>query len=330
MSFGADLRRTVHRRPGGRRRVVTSVAAALAMPFLLAAAGRSASPVWTTRAPLPAARTEVAAATVAGRIAVVGGMAQSGNPTRDAWAYEPVRNRWRALPRLVEPVHHPTATGDRGRLYVVGGYTGPGRATTTAAVLPPGARRWTRLPPLPEPRAAAGAAVVGRRLYVVGGVARGGLARRAFVLELGRPTRWRTITGPTPREHLAVVALGGRVYAIAGRRAGIDTNLTLVEALDPRTGRWNRVPPLPEARGGTGAAVAGGRIVSVGGEEPAGTIASVFVYDPKRRLWQRLPDLPTPRHGLGVAAIGKTVYAVAGGPQPGLFVSRANESLGIG
>jgi non-specific serine/threonine protein kinase len=67
----------------------------------------------------------------------------------------------------------------------------------------------------------------------------------------------------------------------------------------------------------------------VGGEEPAGTIRTVWAYVPRRRIWQRLPDLPTPRHGLGVAAVGGTVYAISGGEQPGLFVSRANESLGI-
>ena len=35
----------------------------------------------------------------------------------------------------------------------------------------------------------------------------------------------------------------------------------------------------------------------------------------------------TPRHGLGVVTFGRTVYAIAGGPQPGLFVSGANEAL---
>ena len=100
-----------------------------------------------------------------------------------------------------------------------------------------------------------------------------------------------------------------------------------VEAYTPGTRRWTRLPPVPEPRGGTGAAAGGGRIVSVGGEEPRGTVASVYAYSPRARRWDRLPDLPTPRHGLGVAAVGSTVYAVAGGRRPGLFVSTANEYL---
>jgi N-acetylneuraminic acid mutarotase len=170
---------------------------------------------------------------------------------------------------------------------------------------------------------------VAGRLYVVGGVVRSGvLARVAFALDLRRD-RWTTVPGPTPREHLAVAALAGKVYAVAGRTAGIDTNLTVVESLMPG-GRWTMLPPVPEGRGGTGAAAAGGLLVSVGGEAPAGTIASVFSYEPAARRWTRLPDLPTPRHGLAIVAIGSRVFVIAGGPRPGLFVSGANEALDVG
>jgi hypothetical protein len=68
----------------------------------------------------------------------------------------------------------------------------------------------------------------------------------------------------------------------------------------------------------------------VGGEEPGGTIASVYRFTVATRRWQRLPDLPTPRHGLGVAALAGRVYVVAGGPMPGLSVSGANESIAVG
>jgi N-acetylneuraminic acid mutarotase len=96
---------------------------------------------------------------------------------------------------------------------------------------------------------------------------------------------------------------------------------------DPTSRRWQRLAPLPGARGGTGAAAIGGRIVSVGGEEPAGTIKTVYAYTVKTQRWAQLADLPTPRHGLGVVAAGNRVWAVAGGPIPGLTVSGATESL---
>jgi len=183
---------------------------------------------------------------------------------------------------------------------------------------------------MPGPRAAGGAVVVGSRLYVVGGVRRAGdLARGAFAFDLRR-SRWAGVAGPTPREHLAVTALGGLVYAIAGRTAGIDTNLQVVEAFRPGAPAWQTLPPVPEARGGTAATAAGGRLISVGGEAPSGTIASVYDYDPGSRQWTKLPDLPTPRHGLAAVALGRRVYVIAGGKQPGLFVSGTNEALDVG
>ena len=72
-----------------------------------------------------------------------------------------------------------------------------------------------------------------------------------------------------------------------------------------------------------------GRIVSVGGEEPAGTIPSVYAYGIAAKRWTRLPDMRTPRHGLAVVTFGSRVYAIAGGPQPGLHVSPANEFLTV-
>jgi N-acetylneuraminic acid mutarotase len=146
------------------------------------------------------------------------------------------------------------------------------------------------------------------------------------VLDL-KTRRWSTVPGPTPREHLAATAAGGKVYAIAGRTAGFDSNLDTVEAFTPRTKRWQQLPPVPGTRGGTGAAAVGSTIVSVGGEETAGTIASVYAYDTTKNTWSRLDDLPTPRHGLGVAAVRGKVYVIGGGPTPGCSSSTANESL---
>jgi N-acetylneuraminic acid mutarotase len=119
------------------------------------------------------------------------------------------------------------------------------------------------------------------------------------------------------------------VYAIAGRISGFATNMKLVESWAPGERRWRREPPVPEARGGTGAAAVGGTVVSVGGEAPSGTLEKVYAFDVGRRQWRRLADLPTPRHGLGVAALGDRVFVIGGGPQPGLYVSAANESLRV-
>ncbi len=279
---------------------------------------------WEPGPSMPDARTEVAAAVLGDEILVVGGFVASGGNSRRVDALTVATGRWRRLPDLPVSVDHAAAAGARGRVWVVGGY-GADRRPLRAAWAWDG-RAWRRLPRPPEARAAAAAAVVGGRLFVVGGVGPDGLARTALALDL-RTLRWSTVPGPQPREHLAAVAAGGLVYAIAGRTAGLGSNVATVEAFDPRTGRWSRRPPVPHPRGGTGAAALAGRIVSVGGEELGGTVASTYAYDVGKRRWTRLTDLRHPRHGLGVVAVGGRVWALAGGPEPGLTVSGVVETL---
>jgi hypothetical protein len=70
-------------------------------------------------------------------------------------------------------------------------------------------------------------------------------------------------------------------------------------------------------------------VVSAGAESGAGTSAAVYAYTPPLNRWRRLPDAPTPRHGLAVIGDGAKVHLIGGGPQPGLSVSAANESLNL-
>ena len=276
---------------------------------------------WQQHAPLPTPRTEVAAATLGDEIAVVGGYVASGGSSNEVDFYSPVSDSWRRGPDLPAGVNHASAAVSRGMLYVLGGYG----AERSAFVLDGGTWATRRLP---SPRAAAGAAALRGVVYVVGGVGENGNARSMLAYDT-RTGRWRTLPGPQPRQHLAVTAARGRIYAIAGRVTGLETNFRVVESWAPGERRWRLETPVPVARGGTGAAAVGVTIVSVGGEAPGGTVRSVYAYDVVRKRWRRLPDLATPRHGLGVTALGGTVYVIGGGPQPGLFVSDANESLRI-
>jgi N-acetylneuraminic acid mutarotase len=308
--------------------------ALVALVLLLPAFAEGATGNWKRGTPLPLARGEVAAAVAEGRIYVIGGFTAQGKNSTSVQAFNPPTKSWSQEADLPLPVDHTMAAGYRGRVYVAGGY-GPGRSrlTTLFAFTGDG---WTRLAAMPEQRAAGGAAIVNGKLYVVGGTTSSTigtqhglhLAKTMLVYDIATD-RWTTRRGPTPREHVGVAALGGKIYVVGGRTAGFDTNMRLVEVFDPRTGRWSRLPRVPGRRGGTGAAGIGRWIVSVGGEAPAGTIRTVYRYDVKRRRWSRLPNLPTARHGLGVAAVGGKVYVIGGGTSPGLSVSRANESLAV-
>jgi N-acetylneuraminic acid mutarotase len=301
------------------------VLAALVVAALPAAAGAQ-SGGWRQAAGVPDPRSEVAAALVNRQIAMVGGFSQTGGNSRRVDSFSPSRNRWRRLPDLPLAVDHSTAAAFRGVLYVAGGYRSDRAPSREAFAFRDGS--WRRLPRMPSPRAAAGAAFSSGKLYVMGGVGPSGLARTALEYDPAK-RRWRTIPGPTPREHLGVTSARGRVFVVAGRTAGFDTNLDTVEAYSPATGRWATLPPVPGRRGGTSATATGRYVVSVGGEATQGTIKEVYALDLNTNRWRRLADLPTPRHGLGVVHANGRVYVLAGGPTPGLSVSRANEFIAL-
>jgi hypothetical protein len=226
--------------------------------LLLTVGVASAAPSdWARHASAPEPRTEVAAAFAGGEIVVVGGFVENGTNSARVDAYSISADRWRRLPDLPVAVDHAAAASANGAVYVVGGYGPDRRPLRTAFVLAQG--RWRALAPLPEARAASAAAVARARLFVLGGVDGG----RALALDL-KSGRWSRLPGPSPREHLAAAASGNAVYALGGRSAGIDTNTRRFEAYDARTRRWTTLEPVPQARGGTGAALVNGLIVYVG------------------------------------------------------------------
>jgi len=190
--------------------------------------------------------------------------------------------------------------------------------------------QWEELPPMPAPRGAGGAAEVAGDVFVAGGVGPGGLANEAFRFDADT-VAWDVLRGPpTAREHLGVAGHEGHLYVVGGRTGGIGSNLDATESLDVAAGTWSELAPMPTARGGSAAtATTSGLVVSVGGEEEAGTFPDAEAFDVSDGRWLSLPPTPTARHGLGVVAVGTVVYAIAGGETPGLSVSGTVEAIDL-
>src|SRR6266542_3145315 len=283
----------------------------------------AAAAMWQADPPLPVPRSEVAGVSWRGYVVLAGGFLADGRSSTRVDAYNARARQWQRLPDLPIAVNHAMAAAGGARLYVFGGY-GEGGARRDVFVLD--GTRWRRLPSLPFARAAGGAAFVDNTLYVVG-VGPFGVAESMLAYDVRRK-RWRTLPGPRPaREHLGVTALRGQVYVIAGRANG--RLFSVVQRWLPRKRRWQPLAPVPEPRGGTAAGAAAGLVISAGSESSAGTSSAVYAYSPASNRWRRLPDLPTARHGLAVVGVGTTIHVIGGGPQPGLSVSAANESLDL-
>ena len=190
----------------------------------------------------------------------LGGFTIDRGASRRVDAYSPARDRWRRLPDLPVGVHHAMAVGRGGKLYVLGGYTvagAPLRDRVRAR-----ARALAGASPHAVPARGCRRGVAGGRIVVAGGIGDGRrLARNALSFDLAT-RRWSVVAGPTPREHLGVTALAGTVYAVGGRTAGLDTNLLHFESTARAQRSWRRLQPVPDPRGGTGAAALPGSVVS--------------------------------------------------------------------
>lgn len=282
---------------------------------------------WTNHAPLPTARTEVAAAALDGAIYVAGGYAADGSTLAVIERYDPVTNQWTTVAPLPEGRNHMGLATLGGRLYAVGGYSGPISASAATAdvwAYDSAADSWATVAPLPAPRAAHALVADSEHLYVVGGV--GPDARATLVYDL-TGDRWDALAPIlTEREHPAAAVLDGRIYAIAGRAGG--DNLDVAEVYLIAENRWETIPSLPTARSGLAATILDGHVAVVGGEAIDGsghTFAELELFDPALGQWAARAPMPTARHGLGAVVVNGALYVLGGGPVAGLTVSGANE-----
>ncbi len=278
---------------------------------------------WRVVRDAPTARQQVATAQLNGTIWMFGGLVEAADhatslATTRVEGYEPAIDTWKAGPDLPIPLHHAMAVTYRDELIVMGGWQADGSsltANTSNRVFALRSGQWVELPHLLQPRAAGAAAVVGDNIIVVGG--QDANDKLIATTEIFDGKRWRTAAAiPTLREHLAAASDGTYLYAVGGRALSADKNTAALERYDPRTNRWEQLPPMPTARGSLGATLADNRLVVVGGEQPVGVYDTVEAFDISTKTWTALPPLRIPRHGLGVAAVGTTVYALNGAARP--------------
>jgi N-acetylneuraminic acid mutarotase len=75
---------------------------------------------------------------------------------------------------------------------------------------------------------------------------------------------WMTVAPlPMPSRNLAVVAAGGKLYAIGGENS--KGRLATVEEYDPAANNWTERPALPSARDDLGVGTMDGKLYAVGG-----------------------------------------------------------------
>jgi len=188
---------------------------------------------------------------------------------------------------------------------------------------------------MPIRRLAAAAVESSGKIYVMGGVAQyPGLENQSLagdephrVLDLNHiydpaTNMWQVRqTMPTPRNHMFVGVVGGKVYVIGGRVGSMSvatgSTTDLVEEYDIAADRWGAVKlRMPTPRDGGVVGVYQNRIYVAGGQSITAINNSVSraleAYDPASNSWLSFPNLPQARHGQGGGVIGNRFHIVSG------------------
>jgi N-acetylneuraminic acid mutarotase len=262
--------------------------------------------IWTARATMPGAQSELATATLDGAFHVAGGF---GAP-RGFKRYDPQSNSWTTLADTPGARDHALAVNVAGSIYLTGGYsttTGGDQANAGWKYLPV-ENRWEPVSSLPLFAASGAASFNGLAWF---GNTSGELAQ--FDPRLQRRRIIPADASGGLRDHSQLVAFQGELWMIGGRSNIGET--ARVSIFDPASETWREGPSLQFPRGGFAAAASDSVLIVAGGEVVVSGLSvrnEVEAIVAGANSWTRLPDLPVAVHGVGGVISGNAFYALGG------------------
>ena len=204
---------------------------------------------------------------------------------------------------------------------------------THAAAADPTPAKAPTLPALPKAVSSLGAVECDGHLYAYGGHA--GKAHNYDTttvlntfhrLKLDGGTKWEELPGGPKVQGLGLAAHGGKVYRVGGMQPknapgeAADTHsLAECARFDPKANKWEALPPLPAGRSSHEVAVAGDKLVVVGGWQMNGKGQESVWHDTALVLdlaaakpeWKSVPQ-PFQRRAMASAALGNKVFVLGG------------------
>jgi N-acetylneuraminic acid mutarotase len=162
-------------------------------------------------------------------------------------------------------------------------------------------------------------------IYLFGGLSRFGSGTYySTVLKYDPIANTWTKTGvfERKREHLSATADDSLIYLVGGRIYGDDGFVThpYVDAFNPETKEWTKLPDLPKSTSACGAGIVGNRLLAVTGEQLNGggftghfLIPDSFAFDFQTWEWTKVSKCPTPKHGTQAVVIDGVFYFPGGG-----------------
>ena len=201
-------------------------------------------------------------------------------PLENIYTYNTQTDEWQKGPAM--PAGRLRGSGGcvvyKGKIYMVNGIQ-DGHYDGTVNWMDefnPATGLWRTMPDVPHPRDHFNAVVTGHKLYLAGG--RRTSAKTKQVTQLTVPEvdvfdfkkqTWETLPAgqnlPTGRAGCAAVNYKGMLVIIGGESVAQTSSHSEVEAFDPKTGTWTKLPALVTGRHDTGALTYKNRIYIAAG-----------------------------------------------------------------
>lgn len=283
---------------------------------------------WTTKAPMPTARTEHVVGVINGVLYAVGGDLAADVHVTTVEAYNRITNTWTTKAPM------PTARGQMAAgvvnniLYVAGGQVANNCAPiNTNEAYDTATDSWTTKAPMPTARWLFAAGAVNGIIYFVGG--QPGCGGQFSTVEAYDPATnsWTTKAPmPTARYGLSVSVVNGILYAVGGFN---PNPVATVEAYDPVANTWSTKTSMSSARGFLATGVLDGLLYAVGGQDnlpPDGLAEVSEAYNPMTNTWSTKPSMPTPRVLPAAGVVDGVLYVVGGRVPSGVAVA-TNEAF---
>ena len=306
-----------------RDHAFTSAALLLSLCLNLAM-NTSTAATWEPLAPLPEPNGGFVCGAIGDSVVVAGGTNWKDGSKHwldRIWVYEPARKAWREAGRLPVALAYGVAGQTPGAFWFAGGSDGkethaqlwrmdPKFAVTAIAKI--------------EPRLVyASGAVLDGRLHAVAGAADQAkvdtLTNAAFAFDLKSGATQRLADLPSAGIITGTAAAcGGRLFVFSGAHwdsaAKTVVNTAAAFALSPKSGRWDKLAPVPfPVRGLTAVALDERHLYLAGGykNEAEAFTAEAFIYDTQTDKYHPSTALPY-RAMVGLVVAGEWLYCLGG------------------
>jgi serine/threonine protein kinase len=247
---------------------------------------------WSRALPAtPVPRANCVAGVIDGKFYLAAGAHETNLLTR-THVFDPKQNEWSEAEPIPTPRTYAASAVRDGKLFVFGGRgrSGETNCLTVVEAYDPAAKRWETVPPLPNPLLSAAAVETDGKIFVIGGVVSTQPVKipENTLISYSREGTWSNhCPMPLPVWNVMVTAYKEKLYVFGGHSA--TGKVTVVQAYDISTDKWEMLAPLPEALAdGPPANVVGGKIYLIGSwSARSGTPTdATFEYDPDKNRWR--------------------------------------------